>query len=47
MDISMAVISCCEALLLIGESKGANREANYIRSKGLPVYNNIDEVPTG
>ena len=45
MDISMAVIDKCEALLLIAESRGANMERDLILSKGLPVYYSIDEVP--
>lgn len=45
MDISMAVMECCEALLLIAESPGANRERDFILSKGLPVYYTIEEIP--
>jgi hypothetical protein len=44
MDISMTVIDKCEALLLLAESPGANRERDLILSKGLRVYNNIDEI---
>ena len=45
MSISLAVINACDALLLIAESPGANRERDLIRSKGLPVYFSIDEIP--
>lgn len=45
MAMSLAVIDKCEALLLLAESPGANRERNLIVSKGLPVYYNIDDVP--
>jgi hypothetical protein len=45
MDISLAVIGACEALFLIGESPGANRERDLVLAKGLPVYRNIQEVP--
>lgn len=45
MDISLAVIDKCEALLLIGESPGAIKERDLILSKGLPVYYNINDVP--
>ncbi len=45
MDISMAVIDKCEALLLLAESPGANRERDLILSKGLPVFYDINEVP--
>lgn len=46
MKISLAVIDKCEALLLIGESPGANRERDLILAKGLKVYYSIDEVPS-
>ncbi|MBK6775242.1 MAG: DUF4406 domain-containing protein [Flavobacteriales bacterium] len=45
MDISLAVISACDALLLIGESPGANKERDLIRSQGKPVYLRIQDVP--
>ncbi len=45
MDISMAVIDKCEAILMIGESAGANREKEHVASKGLPVYWSVEEVP--
>jgi Domain of unknown function (DUF4406) len=45
MDLSLAVIDRCEALLLIAESPGANRERDLVQAKGLPVYYHIDEVP--
>ncbi len=45
MKISMAVMHSCEALLVIAESPGANREQELFESKGLPVYHSIDEVP--
>jgi hypothetical protein len=45
MDISMAVIDKCEAILMIGESAGANREKEHVAAKGLPVYWSIEEVP--
>lgn len=45
MDISMAVVSCCEALLMIGESPGANRERAIFITRGLPVYDSPDDVP--
>ncbi|RYZ48119.1 MAG: hypothetical protein EOP49_19485 [Sphingobacteriales bacterium] len=44
MDISMAVIDRCEALLLLAESPGANRERDLVLSKGLPVFTSIKEV---
>ena len=45
MKISMAVIDKCDALLLIGESRGALMERDLIVSKGLQVYYSIDEIP--
>lgn len=46
MDISLAVIDKCDALLFIGESPGANRERDLIISKRLPVYYSIEEIPS-
>ena len=45
MDISLAVISACEGLLLLAESPGANKERDLILAKGLPVYYSIEEIP--
>jgi hypothetical protein len=45
MKISLGVVERCDALLLIGESPGANRERDLVLSKGLPVYYSIDEIP--
>ena len=44
MEISLAVIGQCEALLVIGESPGANRERELVLGKGLPVFYSLDEV---
>lgn len=44
MDISLAVISACDALLLLAESPGANKERDLILAKGRPVFNSIDEI---
>src|SRR4051812_13380417 len=38
MDISLAVIGACDALLLLAESPGANKERDLILSKGRPVF---------
>ncbi len=45
MEISLAVINSCEAILMIGESPGANKERDLILSKNLPVYYKIEDVP--
>ena|SRR6478609_3462418 len=44
MDISLAVISACDALLLLAESNGANKERDLILSKGKPVFRTIEEI---
>lgn len=44
MDISLAVISACDALLLLAESPGANKERDLILEKGKPVFRTIDEI---
>lgn len=45
MKISLAMIDRCEALLLLGESPGANKEKELIVSKGLPVYYRLENIP--
>jgi hypothetical protein len=45
MAISLALVDRCDAILLIGESPGANRERDVVAAKGLPVYRSVDEVP--
>ena len=45
MKISLAVVAKCDAILIIGESPGVNRERDLIRAKGLPVYNSTSEIP--
>ncbi|WP_118972559.1 TIR domain-containing protein [Taibaiella koreensis] len=44
MAISLAVIDSCQALLLLAESPGANRERDLVQAKGLPVYTHIDDI---
>ncbi len=44
MEISLAVIDKCDALLVIGESRGVQMEKDIILAKGLPVYYSIDEI---
>ena len=46
MEISLAVISCCEGILVLGESPGVAKERELVKSKGLPVFYSIDEIPT-
>ncbi len=47
MAISLALVDKCEAILVIGESPGANRERELIRSKGLPIYTDVADIPMG
>ena len=44
MDISLAVVGDCDALLLIAESPGANKERDLILSQGKPVYYSLEEI---
>lgn len=45
MRISLDLVDGCDALLLVAESPGANRERDLVLGKGLPVYRHIDELP--
>ena len=45
MKISLAIVGQCDALLIIGESPGVNRERDLISAKGRPVYNALNEIP--
>jgi hypothetical protein len=45
MDISLAVVENCDALLLLAESPGANRERDLVTSLGKPVYRSLNEIP--
>jgi signal peptidase II len=45
MRISLDLVDGCDALLLLAESPGANRERDLVLGKGLPVYRQIDELP--
>src|SRR4051812_21317960 len=45
MKISLTLIDKCDALLLLAESPGANRERDLVLKKGLPVYLSLAEVP--
>ena len=45
MDISLAVVSDCDALLLLAESPGANKERDLILSQNKPVYYSLSEIP--
>jgi hypothetical protein len=45
MKISLALMSCCDALLLIAESPGANKERELMLSQGKAVYLDLKDVP--
>jgi len=44
MDISLAVINACEAILILAESPGVLKEKALIEAKGLPVYYSIHDL---
>src|SRR5205809_553324 len=46
MTISLNLVDKCDAVLIIGESAGVARERDLITSKGLPVYWDVDDIPT-
>lgn len=45
MKISLVLIDKCDAILMIGDSPGAQCEKDLIESKGLPVYYKLSEIP--
>ena len=45
MDISLALADKCDAILMLGESRGAKMEREVFRRKGLPVYADLNELP--
>jgi hypothetical protein len=45
MAISLALVDKCDAILMIGESPGANRERDLVKGKGLRVYTDVNEIP--
>lgn len=45
MQISMAVVSVADAILVISNSKGVDRERDHFIRGGKPVYYSIDEIP--
>jgi len=44
-EISFAIVERCDAILMIGESPGANIERDIIMKKGLRVYYSLEEIP--
>lgn len=45
MDISLTVIDKCDAILIIGNSPGVEKEKELVKSKCLPVFYSINEIP--
>ena len=45
MTISLALVDKCDAILMIGNSPGVKRELDLVKAKGLPVYENVNDVP--
>jgi hypothetical protein len=45
MRISLALAERCDAVLMIAESPGANREREVIAAMGRPVYHDVEELP--
>jgi len=39
-------LKCCDALLYLGKSTGADRELQMAKEMGLRVFHSIDEIPT-
>ena len=45
MAISLAVVGCCDAILIIGDSPGVDRERALLVAQGRPVYRSLTDVP--
>lgn len=45
MRISMALLSCCDALYIMAESPGALREKEWMMTAGKSIYFAFDEIP--
>ena len=45
MKISLAVVSMCDALLLLEASPGATRERDAVAARGGVIYTRIEDVP--
>jgi hypothetical protein len=45
MAISLAVVGRCDAILVIGDSPGVERERDLLVAQGLPVYLSLTDVP--
>ena len=45
MDISLAVINQCEALLILAESPGVLKEKELVMKNGGKIFYSMDEIP--
>ena len=45
MRISLALLAACDAILMISNSAGADRERDYFIANEKPVYHSIEEIP--
>ena len=45
MAISLALVDKCDAILVIGESAGVNRERDLFSSSDRPVYLRVEDIP--
>jgi len=44
MKISLAVVEHCDAIVLLAESPGANKEREVFVRSGKPVFSNVEEA---
>lgn len=45
MQISMAVVSVADAILVISNSRGVDRERDFFLANGKPVFYSIEVIP--
>jgi hypothetical protein len=45
MSISVALAEKCDAILTLGTSKGVEMEKQAFAKRGLPVYEDLSEIP--
>ena len=45
MRISVALADKCDAILCLGTSRGVEMEKEIFTRKGLPIYENVSEIP--
>lgn len=45
MEISLSLAEKCDAILMIGNSPGANRELQVFLKKNKPVFYDLNQIP--